>query len=576
MTTPFDSFTLELAEKLIGKRFDEDAQEVIDFYNGDHWRDGKGWIGPEHEKDHVLYKSTMSKIAKTFISHNVIAEGVQRHVSGVLARDLHWKLIVNRVIPQVPKIDPLTGEPMTDIATGQPIMEDGVPTDEENRLIEEAQLALVEWWNEKGCLETLKQATAGFSLARRATLRLSIPPGLRDEQGNLPPTSDLTEALSYIYLDHMGFDEDSLKQIIPSATVYTDKNSRKEIGIFVSQETLLDDTLGPKRVELTYLEEDGSTVFRVIEEARASQPQEGQATLPTQANFNLGGRLLMYEMRREPLITKALISQQKSLNKTLTMMDRNNTQAGFLERYLINTKWPTKEVKNPATGEITYEPAPMFTGPGTLNALQGETYLDEMGVTKVMEPKVQFRDPVSSETFIQSSDHTYLGMLKEMKQLHYSIANESVVSGESRKQARDAFTKDLQSSGNVIEGGARWGLETALALASVIINAPGRYEGLRAYVEAHIDPGPVSADDLRAAAEMIDRGVWDWEYGVSQTGVDDVDAMKQRLEKERQVNEARTLAMMEEEPEDEDNSGDSGENEEEEESPLAARRNGAR
>lgn len=522
LALPFEEYSLDTVREIVNSRGDMNSLKALLFFNGDHWQGGHAWIGPRYPEGHKLYTVMLSEVERTMISHNVIAEMVGRHVDGVLARELHWKLVLKETPPPVEEESPLGGEKIT---------KPGEPSAEENNLIKEAQDALVEWWGKRNVTETLKHALAGLLCVRRSPLRFSIPPALRDEEGNLPFKPTLAEALDYLYLDHMGYDDDSLEQILPSCTVWVNRNSRQPIGLFYYKEG------EEERAEITYIDEEGNTVLRLL----SKEGDIGQAVaLP------LGGRILMYEMTRKALVTPQIMSQQKSLNKTLTMKDRNDTQGGYLERFLFNIKWPTKKVKN-SEGVEEEVPDDMFSGPGTINSLQGATYQDETGVTRVMQPSVQFRDPVPATTFIESAEATYIGMLKEGNQLHHATTDADV-SGESRKQARESYIKDLQSSAGTVEEAVVWLLETALTEAAILSNQAGRYDGLRAYAQCKIDPGPVSPDDLRVAAEMLDRGLWDWETAVSATGVDDVDTIKQRLAVERAENEARQLAFQENNP----------------------------
>lgn len=535
LTTPFENYTLDLARQIVGSRQSTINSTALSFYNGDHWQGSNGWIGPRINQNDRRFQETMQAIERTFISRNAIGEFVDRHVSGVLARELHWSLTVNKPIPPVKDENPITGEE---------IEVPGEPAAQDQALIEEAQEALVEWWNNRNVLETLKHALAGLLNIRRAPLRFSVPPGLRDAEGNLPRVADLKAALDYLYLDHMGFDDITLEQVQPTATVWVNSNTRKPVGVFVYMETQQEE-----RAEISYVNEAGNTVLRII----GRNGDIGQAL-----EAPLGGRILMYEMTRKALTTPAIMSQQRSLNKTYTMKDRNDTQGGYLERYLINVKWPMREERDPTTGETKLVPDTMYSGPGTINSLQGVEYQDEAGVTHVMSPDVLFRDPVPATTFIDSGGDTYVNMLKEVNQLHYA-EKDLAVSGESRRQSRASYTKDLQSSGNVIEACVRWIIETALAQAAYFMGSPGRYEGLRAYVQTIIDAGPVSPDDMRVAAEMLDRGVWDWELTASATGVDDVDALKKRLQKERAEMDARQAALNENMPPEGGEEEDDGE-----------------
>lgn len=519
---PFEEYTLETVRVIVNSRSTLDNQRAILFFNGDHWQGQDGWIGPLLNADDALFEDTTQVIEKAFVSQNVVGELVSRHVNGVLGRELHWKFVTKRDIPPVTEKTP----------TGT-VTKPDEPKPQEQALIDEAQTALETWWNERNILETLKNALAGLLLIRRAPLRLSIPPDLRDENGLLPQV-DLAGALDMLYLDHMGFDDDSGDQILPSATVYTRKNNRRMIALFYYKE-------GPEeRAELCYVNKEGKTILRILSKKSAEdQPQE--------LALDLGKRILMHEMARKELISPQIMSRQRSFNKTLTMKDRNDTQGGFLERYLLNVRWPTETktvTKADGSIEVTETPKTMITGAGAVNALAGETFVDEAGVSHVLNPSVVFRDPVPALTFIDSGDHTYLGMLQEANQIHYA-QKDLAVSGESRKQSRESYTKDLENSGNGVEGTVRWILETALALASLLAGQPNRFDSLRAFVQCHIDPGPVGPDDIRVAAEMKERGMWDREYAISQTGADDVSGIIQRLDSEESENNARALALQE-------------------------------
>lgn len=525
----FDDYTLETARAIINARNSSSATKALLFYNGDHWQGGDAWIGPRYDEEHTLFEETTQAIEKTMVSHNVTAEMVDRHVDGVLGREIHWKFVVKAPLPKVEEADPNTGET---------ILKEGQPDPRLQALIDEAQLVMDEWWRKRNILEVFKNALAGLLCIKRAPLRFSIPPAFRDKSGKIPQ-KELEEAIDYLYLDHMGWDDDIQEQVFPSATVWINKNSRQPIGVFLYKDG------DQEKAELTYVDALGNTVLKVL-------GKDGDLDGGT---LSLGQRILMYEMNRKALITPQIMSQQKSLNKTLSMKDRNDTQGGYLERFLVNIKWPTKKVKDKEGNEVEV-PDTMYGGPGTANAVQGTVFEDSTGKVHVQTPSVQFRDPVSAKTFIESADHTYLGMLQEGKQLHHA-ATDMAVSGESRKQSRESYVKDLQASANVVEGAVRWVLETGLTEAAILAGRAGAFDELRAYAQCKVDPGPVSPDDMRVAAEMKERGLWDLETAISATGADDVDSIIQRMAVERAADEARAIAFQEQQIGlDEDNSGD--------------------
>ena len=526
----FDQYTLQTARQIVSIRADEQAEENLDYYNGRHWRNGDGWVGPRPQIGDQAYSVTLEAIKAAFVTRGATRELTNRHVAGVLARELAWGFTVKRPMGKVKTTDPTTGQTKT---------EDEQPTEAENALIDEAESILTDWWDNRGVPEILQRMLAAALNTKRGVLRLYVPPGMRDANGNLPQ-ADLAKAVEYLWLQHLGTNEDTLELQFPSATVYCDKLTRRDVGVFTYKASLpimdgsflLNGNTGPEQAELTYLADDGQTVLRVTE-------NDGDIEDPLL--MPLGGRLTMYEMTREPLITPQIISQQKLLNMAMSMKQRNVVLGGFLERIFLNVKWP-----GTTNADGSFTPSPLAVGAGTLNSLQGESYEDRDGNTHVLNPSVVYRDPIDPATFIATEQSAYLAMLQEGHQLHYALAGDAVVSAVSRVQAREAFEKDLLTSAGKVEAAGRWLLETALAMAAYFAGQPGRYDGLRAYVQASVDSGPRSPDDLRVASEMADKGLWSKETARSKTGIEDVGAEEDRIEKEQskqQSGDAASLAL---------------------------------
>lgn len=531
----FDDLTLPNAQKLVKSRDDPQAKVNRLFYNGDHWQKGAGWVGPRAggTATPALNNLTLTAIEQVFVSQNVIAETTGRHVNGLLSRELHWKFVPKRSLGTVEEVDP---------DTQQKTVKPEEPNAAEQALIQEAQDALVTWWDKRGGIEILQTLWASVLNTKRDVLRFFVPAGLVSETGELP-VKPLDEALDYIWLQHLGSNEDTLDLQFPNATVYTHKATRQQIGIFTYEEARdlalsgPEESSGEQRAELTYLADDGNTVLRVI----------GQTgTVGEPVLLPLGGRLTMYEVARRPLITPQVVSQQKLLNMTATMMSKNVEVGGFLERTFFNVQWPGKWVGEGENKRFVADP--IMVGPGYLTSLQGVVIEGDDEKPIIATPSVEYREPVDTKTFIETKDATYLAILQETHQLHYARSGDNTQSGESRRQARDAYQRDLKYSATKLAGAVRWILETALAMAAHFSGQPGRFEELRAHVTVRISSGPVAPDDMRVALEMHQGGAWDWETMVSETGQDDVDAIKQRLQQEQVENakrEAETMARME-------------------------------
>lgn len=524
VTELFDSLDLATAQRIVNSRVDKQAEINLKYLKGDHWQASKGWPGPRTGAgEEAISSAMMAAIEASFVSRNAIGEVTGRHVAGVLGRTVHWKFTVKRELKE---------ETIKDDATQVERVVKEQPTEQEQALIDEAEAALVSWWDKREIGEVLQKMEAAVLNAKRAAMRIYVPPDLRDSAGNLPP-GDLSQTLDYIYLQHLGTNDDSLDIQFPSATVYTQKTSRRQIGIYtyMLRDELID-TQGDDgskqnndRAELTYLDDAGQTVLRIIDKTgNIDQP----ITLP------LGGRLFMYEITRPWLISPQVVSQQKLLNMAMTMKQRNAVLGGFLERIFSNVDWPGKWVPDSTkkSGQ-RFEPEPIKIGGGVATNITSLPVEDDKGHVTYLQPAVQYRDPVSPATFIETEDSAYLAILQECNQLHYALAGDAVVSGESRKQAREAFKQDLQLSAGKVQAVVRWALETILAMAAIFAGREGDFDGLRVYAQAKIDSGPVSADDMRVAAEMKDDDLWSVETAMSATGIEDVDAENSRKEKER-------------------------------------------
>jgi hypothetical protein len=125
------------------------------YYDGDHWQDGKGWAGPIPEQTSKDYQKVYDLIKRTFVSRNCVAEVTNRHVAGVTGREPTWNLVPRRALKPTE-----------------------TPTEEEQKLIDEADAALTEWWDERGLYEAFQDAITSALLAGRGGLRMYIPPGL--------------------------------------------------------------------------------------------------------------------------------------------------------------------------------------------------------------------------------------------------------------------------------------------------------------------------------------------------------------------------------------------------------------
>lgn len=509
----FETLGYEQALGAIPDRSATWLAENAAFYHGDHWQSGAGWTGPRLAATHALYAETWATIQSSFVSSNKIREVVRREVMAAVGDAPAWSLTPRRALPP-----------------------DGQPSAEEQALIAEGMALVRDWWDQRQMQSLLEEMVAMAAWGGRGVLRLFVPPGLLVD-GVLPQAGSLAEGLAAIQVH---CPEPSM------AAVAIDPRTRAEVGVYAYSEEVDGQQVG--RCELVYVARtntdgprtgtDRNTVLRVMGVDGKDLQEPGV--------LNLGGRLTMHEIRRPVLVSEQVRSLQKGINKTLTMMDRNGTQGGFLERIVTNAQLPGKMIPDPDHPGLTkWVAEPMHLGPGTTNFLAGVVVRDAEGNESIATPGVHYRDPVSPTTFIETKEALYRALLEEVQQVHVLLADAGSASGESRRQARAEFEQAVRLSASLAEDALRWLVESVLAMASLFAGRPGYFESLRASAEAHINLGPVSADEVRVNAEQVAADLLSPETAMARNGVRDVPAELERIAAARTARAELAEVMLE-------------------------------
>ncbi len=481
------------------------------FFQGDHWQNGDGWIGPRPEQSNDSFETTMQEIANLFTSKNVVREATMRHALGVVGRSIQWGFA------------PLD----------EPEDPSGKPPQEVQDKMKEAARIIRPWLQNRKVQTLLRDAVCTLLLSERAGIQLTIPPGLaqKDTAGNLVINAKtIAEALSYIYPEH---------PLPDNAAVFTDKDTMQEAGIwrYTMSESGDDDekalaeggsksTTGEEEdstyVAICFVDQGGNTVIRVFEEDEADPSSE--------TPLQMGGRIPMFEMRRAALITLQVQQGQRALNLAESMIPRTAVSAGFLERLLIDTQMPG-EPEMDADGNPTgrWIEKPFYIGAGTTNFLQSSEYTDEEGKIKRASGKVSYREPSKAEGPITASDKHYRSILDETGQLHVVMAGDSNPSGTSRLNARIEYLSTLQLTQGEVETAFRFIVDTALAMAEALSKKQGYFTNvIRTQCACRLDAGPLQPAERAAIESSIGKTI-SQETAMMLCGIDDVEAEKARM-----------------------------------------------
>lgn len=513
--------TLEAAQKLLVGRVTDGHKANKKFLDGDHWQDGEGFpsLPPLYVENR---QQIIDTIEKAFTSENVIGEIVERHLDGVIAREPDWNLVDT---------------------TAQESEQSDVETAKEKRLKETVD-ALVEWWNSRNMLETLREALAMALTQEKCVVRAYVPPGFVDETGIIGKQANLSDTLKMIQFEVLPADV---------AGVFHDSERFEPFGVFVIGE----DT--DKKVELTFLDEDGNTRLNVFEEQfllewskqtlsqiAAYMPPDDSEGLPEIEPLNLNGNLLMFEVSRQALVDKQMRSLQRQVNLTWTMSGKNIVVAGSRERYFVNTQKPKKPTVTTGTdGSVkrTVKDAELNVGGSSATFLGGQPIYqgEDRKLVGYASANVIIVDPVASKNFHEQRGELKLAMLGGARQSHIQLNDMAAISGKSKQEGRAEFEKLLKRSKGTLDALGRWLLEVAMRFAAVhtgtnvtkgkaATSQEKEFESFRVDFNTIVDAGAPDPEQIKEDREDVKEGLLSVETYHARRGIEDPDAEKERLE----------------------------------------------
>lgn len=487
----------------------EAALRATLFYNSDHWQGSWGFIGQLPPAALPGSASMTEAIRKAFVAENVIKEVVETHTDGILGREPSWSFLLTE------------GEPRNDFS-------------------KETGETLTRWWNDRKALTDFQKAMTILACEGVAVRRLVFPRG-RLTNGTTPRASTLLDALDFIYFETVYADQ---------GMVYTDPETMLDIGIFLYEELDANGDTKNQAAELSYLNERKETVCRIVRDK--GQPSE----FPP---YPLGGRLLVYELRRDALITEQIQSNQKAVNLAHTQMIRNVNLAGNRQQTITNAQPPGASNEKPTITDATVKkdvtpsttpatkvfPGTFKTGTGAVNFLMGLPIYNEDGlIVGYTDPGINIADPVSVETFERTIEKEKAAIYAQAKQRHVLIVDKADTSGRAREVARREYERSLKKSKTELDACGRWQLETTLRLAAYIINQSSRYLPLRADFNTLIDAGAPDPEQQQMALQMRQPGgmknrpLISDETARNLSGIEDNAAEVARIEAEEKLPEA--------------------------------------
>lgn len=478
------------------------------FFEGDHWQNGSGWIGPHPQRGELGFNNAMNEIALAFVSKNAVREVVTRRASGVAGKPMAWTFVPVRELKK-----------------------DEKPTAEEQTAIEEATRLMRNWLKARKAGKVVFDALCTAFFAERAPLRIFVPAGRvsRDAAGNtFVVASSVEQALALIWPDHPGPEH---------AVVATDEDTKLECGVRLYESVEAnaeEDEESSECAELCYLDQFARTVLRHVE----AEEKAASETDLERANYSLdlGGRLTMFELHVASMISPQVQQHQRALNLACSVLPRAVVTGGFLERALLNAQLPGRyETDKDGIRTGRFIAGEVKVGAGTTNFYTGvelgETP-NEPGVMQVATPDIRWRPPTPVDGQIAAAASHYHAILEQTGQLHVIMSGDASASGYSREQARAEFLETLEQAAPEAEAAMRFLIETPLAMAEALAGVPGALTRLvRVDVSARLNTGPLSPTEREAIEKSVGTTL-SAETAMSMVGVDDPSAERAKMAKD--------------------------------------------
>ncbi len=489
----------------------EGAIENEMFYRGDHLqvsKDYRGFIGERPKPGGGNYGEFMAQVAAVFVSGNRTKELCERHDNGVLGRVPFW-----RTRPANTPKDKIT--------------------DTQAKLMREADDALTAMWDDRDILGLFQDGVIKALLEGRCSVRPYILAKSRDANGNLIRQKSVNDALKLLRFEIVTCDK---------AGVFEDDETLDAFGVYAVEDT----KTKSKRAEITYVDDQGITWLRVIDERDISGIKsafrgslgryiaETETFAPREYPIgNLNGRLWLYEFKREALISPQIRQLQKCYNLVLTQMTRNVNVAGSRSTTYTNAMKPsikTTVTDSEGKQEIVRHEVPVLKGVGTTLFLNGLPIYDEDGqITGYSSPGINTQEPVSPDTFIKSLQTYYEAILTEAYQLHVAISGDATASGKSRQEARAEFEKSLTITKTALDALGRWIIEVSLYFAADLCGRP-EFLDLRCDFNTIVDAGTPDATERSQNIAEFEKGALSLETCLSRNGTEDTDVEIGKIE----------------------------------------------
>ncbi len=582
-------------EALLGLTSDEqlNVNHNFELYSGNQWLNGEGNIGIAAAPDDPQATEISLRLQKRHIHSNKVKEITLRQRNAIFGVEPNFDFTVRRTLKKVPKMidDPayVPGAPPpppppadpadpkkpdqtekppqipdpTGIKINEPL------ADDEQKLVDEAREAYLQFWDDQKPLKKLKTALRNRLLLGRGGIRLFVPAKFvsigSDGKARTRPAKDMLEAIKMIYIEAVDADGNSV-----SSRVAEDMFTRDLLGITKLKRQTKQEIVD--YLEISFVDDADRTFIGVFDRSAQNPGGNAAATaIPTpkqlppapasvenaaNANANaaaqdanalppeivlsdplfLNGKLTLFEMKGEALITPSMRRQQYLINHGYTMAGFTMTEHGISEMALTNVELETETIKD-KDGKSKEIPKRLKRGGGVVNNFIGMETVGKDGSAQLATPGIHFKEPSSVETMRDGVSLGYEAMLQESCQQYALISGDATVSGESRIQAISdffLFSGDFKTDADQL---GVWLGETVINWAAQLCGRAKAFYDLRHTFESKLQVSLPSSDQRATNISEMQAGIKSKNRAMMDAGISDPDAENAQIaEEKRQAN----------------------------------------
>lgn len=435
------------------------------FIDGDHWQDRSGWVGWKPESTSDSARNTWAFIETSFNAENIIGGMVTRIVGAVLGKSPDTKVIPRKI-------------------------EGEEPNETETKEWKEIDDAMNHWWDNKGIHEVLKTFIHNRTAYGKASLRIHIPIGYLEENGDSEPilkAKNLADMLDKIYLTAHHYS---------SVIDGVDVNYGEQYAIVKVEGNEDENGLKPEEVyEIYYVNKEKKSVIRIL---------DGESII--EKEFDLGGNSLTYVdgEYKKALISPTIKKQQKAVNHAKTGENYALANINFPETTFIDVDLPTeKKVLAGKKSDVVVLPS----GLGIFRQLFSKLYNTADGGQAPTYGQMIQRTGADPKHFATVAENNKRSMHQEGSMLYIYLADSEYASGESKMASMTDYVILLTDEETIAANAGVWLFETVLRLAFRFIGKTELNNKFRVIFTPKLTVGLLSVEERTLMLDEVNNNL---------------------------------------------------------------------